>query len=87
MANMAFKFRIYPNKEQRDLLARTFGCVRFIYNQMLADKIDYYNETKKMLNNQSHFLPVLNQVIGNTISITKLTLKISAWDTKRRFLY
>ena len=40
MANIAYKFRIYPNKEQRDLFARTFGCVRFIYNQMLSDKID-----------------------------------------------
>ena len=51
MANTAYKFRIYPNKEQRDLFARTFGCVRFIYNQMLSDKIEYYKETKKMLNN------------------------------------
>ena len=51
MANIAYKFRIYPNKEQRDLFARTFGCVRFIYNQMLSDKIEYYKATKKMLNN------------------------------------
>ena len=51
MANTAYKFRIYPNTEQRDLFARTFGCVRFIYNQMLSDKIEYYKETKKMLNN------------------------------------
>ena len=51
MANIAFKFRIYPNKEQRDQFARTFGCVRFIYNKMLSDKIEYYKETKKMLNN------------------------------------
>ena len=28
-----------------------FGCVRFIYNRMLADKIKYYKETKKMLDN------------------------------------
>ena len=51
MANKAYKFRIYPNEEQKVLFAKTFGCVRFIYNQMLADKIEYYKETKKKLNN------------------------------------
>ena len=30
---------------------KCFGCVRFIYNRMLADKIKYYEETKKMLYN------------------------------------
>ena len=29
MANKAYKFRIYPNKEQSVLFAKTFGCVRF----------------------------------------------------------
>lgn len=47
----AYKFRIYPNFEQRTMFAKTFGCVRFIYNQMLSDKIKYYEETKKILNN------------------------------------
>ena len=49
--NKAYKFRIYPSKEQEVLLAKTFGCVRFIYNKMLDDKIKYYEETKKKLNN------------------------------------
>ena len=47
----AFKFRIYPNNAQRVLFAKTFGCVRFIYNKMLNDKIEYYKETKLSLNN------------------------------------
>lgn len=51
MANRAYKFRIYPNADQKVLLARTFGCVRFIYNKMLSDKIDYYKEYKQKLNN------------------------------------
>ena len=49
--NKAYKFRIYPNAEQQIILAKTFGCVRFIYNQMLADKINHYEETKQKLNN------------------------------------
>ena len=49
--NKAYKFRILPNAEQRTLFAKTFGCVRFIYNRMLSDKIAYYEKTKKKLNN------------------------------------
>lgn len=51
MANKAYKFRIYPNAEQKVMFAKTFGCVRFIYNRMLADKIKHYEETKKQLHN------------------------------------
>lgn len=51
MANKAYKFRIYPNNEQKILFAKTFGCVRFIYNKMLSDKIKYYEETRQKLNN------------------------------------
>lgn len=44
-----YKYRMYPNKKQIEQLAKTFGCVRFIYNQMLAKKIDLYkNEEKSM---------------------------------------
>ena len=49
--NKAYKFRIYPNAEQQIILTKTFGCVRFIYNQMLSDKIKHYVETKQKLNN------------------------------------
>ena len=51
MANKAYKFRIYPNAGQKVLFAKTFGCVRFIYNRMLADKMKYYEKTKQKLNN------------------------------------
>ncbi|WP_301953591.1 zinc ribbon domain-containing protein [uncultured Clostridium sp.] len=47
----AYKYRLYPNLEQREYLVKTFGCTRFIYNKMLADKIEYYKETGEMLKN------------------------------------
>ena len=47
--NRAYKFRLYPNKEQEIMFAKTFGCVRFIYNRMLGDKIEYYKQTGKTL--------------------------------------
>ncbi|MFC3820889.1 helix-turn-helix domain-containing protein, partial [Planomonospora venezuelensis] len=32
----AYKYRFYPTPEQADELARTFGCVRYVYNKALA---------------------------------------------------
>ncbi len=49
--NKAYKFRLYPNAEQQELFTKPFGCVRFIYNRMLAYKITHYEETKQKLNN------------------------------------
>lgn len=48
---VAYKYRLYPNKKQQIYFAKCFGCVRFIYNRMLSDKINYYKETKQKLNN------------------------------------
>lgn len=47
----AYKYRIYPSKEQQIYLAKTFGCTRFVYNKMLADKIEHYKNTGKSLKN------------------------------------
>ena len=44
----AYKYRIYPTSEQKLYLAKTFGCTRFIYNQMLADRIKSYEENKDL---------------------------------------
>src|SRR5699024_1536294 len=44
--NKAFKFRLLPNKEQEVLLAKTFGCVRFVYNKMLAERKETYEKFK-----------------------------------------
>ena len=49
----SYKFRLYPNQEQKQLFAKTFGCSRAIWNMMLADKIKHYEETKETLYNTS----------------------------------
>lgn len=36
-----YKYRIYPNNEQKQYFAKCFGCTRFIYNKMLADRIKF----------------------------------------------
>ncbi|WP_243035108.1 helix-turn-helix domain-containing protein, partial [Anaerobutyricum hallii] len=46
MANRAYKFRMYPNDKQKILFAKTFGCVRMVYNHWLDRKIKQYEENK-----------------------------------------
>lgn len=46
-AQRAYRFRLYPGREQEKLFHRTFGCCRFVYNRMLADKKAMYEETGK----------------------------------------
>lgn len=47
--NKAFKFRIYPNKTQQELIAKTIGCSRFVFNHFLAEWNDSYKDTGKGL--------------------------------------
>jgi putative transposase len=44
--NKAYSFRLNPTKEQEILLAKTFGCVRFVYNKMLGERIEIYEQFK-----------------------------------------
>lgn len=45
----AYKYRFYPTDEQRKHLARTFGCVRFIYNWGLSTRKTAYKERGEKL--------------------------------------
>ena len=45
----AYKFRFYPNKQQEEILAHTFGCVRFAYNYMLRVRTDAWFERKERI--------------------------------------
>lgn len=47
----AYKYRIYPTVAQQQYFAKVFGCVRFIANKMLTDKIEHYKKTQTMLKN------------------------------------
>lgn len=45
----AYNYRIYPNQKQKELIAKTFGCCRFVYNQYLAKRIELYEEKKETM--------------------------------------
>ncbi len=42
----AYKYRIYPNNEQKIQIAKTFGCCRFVYNQTRAYGKKYMRKRK-----------------------------------------
>jgi putative transposase len=62
----AYKYRVYPTEEQKHVLARTFGCARFVYNWALRHKTDaFYQEQKRLYyKDLSEALTLLKQQDG-----------------------
>lgn len=60
----AYKFRLYPNREQEVLMNKTFGCARFVFNQLLNEWNQMYQKTRKGLSytSCSKRLPELKQI-------------------------
>ena len=79
----AFKFRIEPNKEQRVLINKTLGCVRFLYNQMLNEKQVKYKSKDKSKNKTEKEYKIdydwLKEVDSIALQQTRIDLK-TAYD-------
>lgn len=45
----AYKYRIYPNRKQKEIIAQTFGCCRYVYNKYLALRIEKYKNSKESI--------------------------------------
>lgn len=58
----AYKYRIYPNKQQEAQIQKTFGCCRFVYNQTLSYRKELY-ETKKEAMNKTACNNYVNHVL------------------------
>lgn len=75
----AYKFRLYPNEEQKQFFAKTFGCSRAVWNMMLADKIKYYEKTGEILYNTpaqyKKEFPWLKEVDSLALSNVQLNLQ------------
>ena len=80
--NKSFKIRIYPNREQKILIDKTFGCTRFLYNFMLNLKqklykfygisLNYNNMSKVLTELKKHKLwlkEVDNKSYNNVLKI------------------
>lgn len=53
VVNKAYKIRLYPNKLQSNMIEQSFGCSRFIYNAMLAERKSIYELHKDDENRQA----------------------------------
>ena len=75
---VAYKYRLYPNKEQQIYFAKCFGCVRFIYNRMLSDKIEHYNmlelEIELEKQDQDTLQKIKKMLEDNEIIVTELDM-------------
>lgn len=70
MANRAIIYRLYPNEKQKVQFQKTFGCVRFVYNQMLTIQEERYK------NNESHLSKFeMNYYCNNVLKIEHVWLK------------
>ncbi|BCL15609.1 hypothetical protein GCM10017556_33480 [Micromonospora sagamiensis] len=95
----AYKFRFYPTLEQADLLNRTFGCVRKVYNLALAARTEAwrqrqerinYNTTSAMLTvwKKTAELAFLNEVSSVPLQQTLRHLQagfVAFWDRRARY--
>jgi putative transposase len=65
--NKAYKYRIYPNEEQKEKLNKTFGCVRFVWNKF----VESFNDTNKpnytKYNDLASLFPFLKDVSAGAL--------------------
>ena len=77
--NKAIKYRIYPTEQQKELLSKTFGCCRKVWNLMLFDKTEYYKTNKKMLHNTpaqyKNDFPFLTEVDSSALANVQMNLQ------------
>lgn len=82
------KFRIYPNQEQRIKFSKIFGCCRFIWNKMLAERIDFYNTTgESLINHYNDFYKgndFLKEVPARSLQMTERNLNTAYKNFFRR---
>ncbi|WP_322555687.1 IS200/IS605 family element RNA-guided endonuclease TnpB [Sporosarcina beigongshangi] len=77
--NKAYKFRIYPNKDQQVLIAKTIGCSRFVFNHFLDKWNHTYKETGKGLafGTCSAGLPLLKNELAWLKEVDSIALQSS----------
>ena len=80
--NKAYKFRIYPNQEQQELIDKTIGCSRFIYNEFLAKSKD--NQYKSYSKNSKE-LTQLKKEYTWLKEVDSIALQQSLKDLDRAF--
>ncbi len=83
----AYKFRLYPNKEQQELINKTLGCTRFVYNTMLYEKEKLYKENKITKSKKECIkeLPFLKQTYPWLMEVDIMALRTTIFDLETAF--
>ena len=82
LINKAYRFRVYPNNYQKELINKTLGCNRFIYNFFLNEKITMYKETKKSISKYDLIKEIPNLYVDRPYlkEIDGISLRCSIFD-------
>ena len=84
----AYKIRLYPNNNQKVLIEKTFGCCRKMYNEMLAERKQVYEQLKDDRNALYHYkyrtpaqikqeFPYMNEVDSQAFNWVQMNLKVA----------
>ena len=91
MRYKAYRYRLYPNKEQQELINKHIGCCRYIYNYGLEKKIKAYQECKKAISrfDIQRELPMLkkNEETSFLKEVNSLSLQAALASSKRRRVF
>lgn len=83
--NKAYKFRIYPNQKQIEIIEKTFGCSRFVYNHFLNQRSEVYKNEKRCMKytEQQNQLPSMKKEFAwlKEIDSTSLQMALRNLDT------
>lgn len=85
MALTAIKYRAYPTSEQSEFFQRTFGCVRKIWNCLLADSIEYYKFNKKHVINQVSQYKAVYPYLKDIDSLALANVRVQLQTAYKRF--
>ena len=82
-----YVFRLYPNKNQEELINKTIGCSRFIYNYFLDDKIKEYKEIGKSKSayDQIKLIPSLSKEYPFLKEVDSCALRTSLFNLEDAF--
>lgn len=85
--NKAYKFRVYPDEKQIELIEKTFGCARFVYNHFLEQRIQLYKEKGESTNytKQQNQLPKMKKNLEWLKEVDSTSLQMSLRNLDKAF--
>ena len=87
MITKTYKYRLYPNQEQMVLMAKTFGCTRFVYNEILGIRKKTYEDENKFLSKYDcmKLLPQLKKQYEWLTEVDSISLQSSVEDMDKAY--